>query len=97
MKKQEKLVGWLVGLCFIAYQLLWVIQSQILLFFNLWFVSLYVTLFSNELLGLICLNTFKWFQVFLYNISNSIYPGFLCNMNNSHVAVEFQINNNNPS
>ena len=42
----------------------------------------------------------KWYQVFLFNISNSIYQVFLSNMNNLHTAVRFQMtnddDNNNP-
>ena len=48
---------------------------------------------------LICLHIVKWFQVFLFNINNSIYQVFLSNANNLHKAVWFQIpnnNNNNP-
>ena len=36
----------------------------------------------------------KWFQVWLFNISYSIYQVFLSNINNLHTAVWFQINNN---
>ena len=35
-------------------------------------------IFLNELLSHICLHIVKWFQVLLFNISNSIYQVFLC-------------------
>ena len=42
-------------------------------------------------------NNSKWFQVLLFNISNSIYQVFLSNTNNLHMTEWFQItNNNNP-
>ena len=60
--------------------------------------SLLVTLFLNKWIAFICLHTVKWFQVLLFNISNSIYQVFWCNMNNLHTAEWFQItkNNDNP-
>ena len=36
----------------------------------------------------------KWFQVLLFNISNSIYQVFPSNTNNLHIVVWFQITNN---
>ena len=42
------------------------------------------------LILIICLHTVKWFQVLLFNISNSIYQ-VSCNMNNFHTAVWLQI------
>ena len=42
------------------------------------------------------LHIVKWFYVLLYNISNSIYQVFLCNINNLHTALWFQVSNDNP-
>ena len=45
----------------------------------------------------ICLHMVKWFQVLLFNISNSIYWAFLSNTNNLQKYVWFlRTNNNNP-
>ena len=40
------------------------------------------------------MHTVKWFQVFLFNTSNSIEQIFPCNINNLNTAVWFQITNN---
>ena len=42
-----------------------------------------------------CLQTFKWFQVLLFNTCNSIDQESLSNTNNLCTAVWFQITNNN--
>ena len=49
------------------------------------------------MLELICLQTVKWFQGLLFNISISIYQLLLSDINKLHTALWFQItNNNNP-
>ena len=46
---------------------------------------------------MICSHTAKWFQVLLFNTSNSIYQVFPSTSNNLYTAVWFQrTNNNNP-
>ena len=54
--------------------------------------------YSFYLKVIICLHMGKWLQVLLFNISNSVYKVFLCNMKNLHTAVWFQITttNHNP-
>ena len=54
-----------------------------------------VILFFNVLLEFICFHAGKWFQVLLFNSSNSIYQVFLCNINDLPSAVWFQITYNN--
>ena len=44
---------------------------------------------------IICLRTINWFQVLPFDISNSIYQVFLCNINKLRTALWFQITNNN--
>ena len=51
---------------------------------------------KDYLISIICWHTVKRFQIFLSNTDNSIYQVFLCNMNNLHIAIGFQMINNNP-
>ena len=46
-----------------------------------------VTLFLNEILGLICLHTVKWFQVFLSNTKNFLLILIIC----LYVVKSFQV------
>ena len=39
---------------------------------------------------MICLHTVKWFQVLLFNMSNSIYQVFLHNINNLKQLFNFK-------
>ena len=60
----------------VSYLLLNPFYTNILNVHDLLLNSLKVTLFLNKLV-LICLNKVKWFQVLLFNTSNSIQGGVL--------------------
>ena len=82
--------GWLVGV-------LWHINSCVL--FNTKSCFLYTCIFVLFYFQTSCyssyLHTVKWFQVFLSNTDDFSYRVFLFNKNNLHIAVCFQITNNN--
>ena len=43
------------------------------------------------MISIIYFLTVQWFKVLLFNISNSTYQVFPCNINNLHTVVWFQI------
>ena len=83
-----KIKGWLVGwLVFYGISILvgYLVPNSVI--YDLYVNSLLITLLLNKWLELICLHTFKWFQVLLFHMSNSIYQVFLSNTNNLNTDV----------
>ena len=65
--------------------------TYIYIYIYIYIYSSLITLFLNDLFELICLHTVKWFQVLLFNNTNSVHNVFLWNIDILHTAMWSQI------